>query len=238
MKKTLYLYHILFFIMAFGMVGCGGSSGSDDPSDDDPMDPVQQLPGKANALLPANGEPCSQFEDVNGEADKALIFFEWSSANNANSYLIRVFENGNQVTNNGVSTTETEIVLDRGKTFTWTVTSINNDGETVSDTFSFTSPGVAIGNYAPYAAEVDVIFDIPNLEMDIFWLGNDEDGDTLTYDVTLTQGGIEIDEYIGLNDSSLPTMPYMPDTAYQVEVISRDGNGNFSISVFEFQSPE
>ena len=237
MKQRIVPFFVLFLIINLVLLSCGGSSGSDDPVDDDP-DPVQLLPEKASALIPANGEPCSEFEEVSGQADKALIFFQWRNAPNTSSYRISVLENGSQVATENLNTTQTEIVLDRGKTYTWTVTAINSDGETISDTFSFTSPGVAIGNYAPYAAEISVEFDTMNMEMDISWVGSDEDGDPLTYDVEVLQEGVGIELFTELSTESLDPLAFIPGDNYEISVTSRDDAGNFSVSVLQIQAPE
>ena len=240
MKKMISLHKLLLMMFAALALACGGSSGSDDSTDDDPgnPDPQQQLPGKAGALLPVNGEPCSEFEDVAGEADKALIFFQWSAASSANSYRIDVLEGGNGVASASLSERETQFVLDRGKTFTWTVTAINDDGQTISDTFSFTSPGVPVGNFAPYAAEISLDFDIANVEMNISWTASDEDGDPLTFDVEVLQEGVSIESFTDLTDTFLAPLPYIPGDNYEIRVTSRDDAGNFSISVLEEEAPE
>lgn len=237
MKKINLLKYLVLFCTAL-VFACGGSSDSDDPTDDDPNNPQQQLPGKANALLPVNGEPCSEFEDVDGEPNKALIFFQWSSASFTNSYRVQVLEGGAQVAAESLNGQSTEFVLDRGKTYTWTVTSVNSDGEAISDTFSFTSPGIPVSNYAPYAAEISIVFDIPNMEMDISWSGSDEDGDPLTYDVEVLQEGITVESFIGLTTDSLDPIPFIPGQRYQIRVVTRDNADNYSISVLDEEAPD
>ena len=234
MIKGFQAYFSFLLVICITLISCGGSSDSNNPPDDEP---IAQVPGKSNAILPSNGEPCSEYEDVVGEEDKASIFFQWSSASGADSYEIVVLEEGNQVATTTLSTRDTEIVLDRGKTFTWTVTAINDDGRTTSDTFSFTSPGIPVSNFAPYAAEISIDFETNTTEMDISWIGDDEDGDSLNYDINVFENDVLLLEEIDLATTSIDPIMYLSGATYTIEVISRDSTGNFSISLVEVVAP-
>ena len=234
MIKSFQTYFSFLLVICITLISCGGSSDSNNPPDDEP---IAQVPGKSNAILPSSGEPCSDYEDVAGEEDKALVFFQWSSASGADSYEIVVLEGGNQVATASLSTRETEFVLDRGKTFTWTVTAINDDGRTTSDTFSFTSPGIPVSNFAPYAAEISIEFDTNTTEIDISWIGDDEDGDTLSYDINVFENGVLLLEEIDFSTASITPIMYLSGATYTIEVISRDSAGNFSISIVEVVAP-
>ena len=185
--------------------------------------------------LPANAETCSDFEAVPGETDKATIFFSWSAAENATSYLVKVLESGTEVGSTTVTATTTELTLEKGKSYSWSITAKNKLGETQSNTFSFTTPGEPIGNFAPYAAEISVDLNESNDELAISWMGNDEDGDSLTYDVIIKEDDVIIREYLDLTVVQLDPINTSAGLTYIVQVISRDSFGNFSVSTHTFR---
>ena len=220
-----YIIYSVFTI--FLVVSCNDSAASDPNTDSEPQ---MNLPGKVQGTLPINGEPCSEFEEVDGELSKALIFFEWDSTPFAQNYEIRIFNGGNQVFIESTSSLASNAILDKGKSYTWSIIAKNAYGETTSDTFSFTTPGEPIGNFAPYAAQITLNFASDTTEMSISWIGSDEDGDTLTYDVRLWENDELFMEFNDLTISSLDPISVNPTYTYMVEVVSIDNPGNFSIS--------
>lgn len=196
----------------------------------EPEEPVQALPEMPVGELPANAETCSDFEAVPGKTDKATIFFSWSASENASSYLLEVFESNTEVSSATVTDTTAELTLEKGKSYSWTVTAKNTLGETPSNTFSFTTPGEPIGNFVPYAAEIAIAFNENNGELAISWVGNDEDGDALTYDVIVKEDDVIIAEHIDLTMLELNPIVASLGTTYIVEVKSKDNFGNFSVS--------
>ena len=217
------LFQSITALLIIMLQSCGASGTGEEP-------PTQKSPPtKAVGVLPANGEPCSDYDEVSSEA-RALVLFGWNAAQLAQRYEVVVYENGNEAARQGTSALEAKIELDRGKTYTWEVIAINNDGETTSSTYSFTSPGIPIGNYAPYAAEITVEFDSVAMEMSISWVGSDEDGDNLSYDVRVHEAGVLIHESLGQSGTFLEPLPYIPITNYTIEVVSGDDQGSFSNS--------
>ncbi len=214
----------IFLLLIVGLGSCGGSDSSD-PAPDEP-----NFPGKAQGTLPANGEPCSEFEEVPGDPSKASIFFKWTSAEFTRDYELKVFEGQNEVLREIFTSLETSIVLDKGKSYSWSVTTKNDEGETSSDTFSFTTPGEPVGNYAPYAAEITISFNIATSQMSLSWLGSDEDGDSLTYDVSIWQDGELLVTFNDLLSGAVDNVAVVQQSQYDIEVTSKDGFGNFSIS--------
>jgi hypothetical protein len=223
---------IYFGFMAFSLF----TSCSSGPSEEPPEQP-KNPPVKAVGVLPANGEPCSDFQSVPDEELKISILFKWDSAQNVNSYILVISEGANEVVRNTYTTIEANVILNRGKTYAWSVTSVNKDGETKSDTYSFTTPGVQLGNYAPYAANISVNFDANTSLMAASWTGADEDGDDLIYDARIFQGDTLVQESLDLTETSLDPIPFIPFTEYTIEVVSRDNFGNFSIAryITEYQ---
>ncbi|MER3375331.1 MAG: hypothetical protein RIM83_11900 [Allomuricauda sp.] len=224
-----YTKHIIELYIIFVVVGiffsCSGGEGGEQPPEDE-----VNLPEKAIGVLPVNGEPCSDYEEIAGNDTQVLISFNWNSARYAQSYEVIILDAGNEIVRKNVEGLQTKIELDRGKTYTWQIESINDDGSSASNTYSFTSPGIPQRNFAPYAAAITVEFDTINSEMLISWVGSDEDGDALSYDALIYQSNELIYEFNDLSDTFLPPISYILSREYSIEVTSEDSFGNFSIS--------
>ena len=196
------------------------------------------VPTKAIGTLPANGEPCSNFETIPNDDSKVSISFKWTSAQNTTNYDLIVLEGTSEVSNTTVDALQTNITLSRGKTYTWRVVSKNDNNSSISDTYSFTTPGLAASNYAPYAAEITVTFDATTKLFNTQWVAVDEDGDDLIFDIIISdEQNIIVEEY---DTSSLfiNQTPYTDNTEYSFKVTAKDPNGNFSISETSIISPE
>ncbi|MEQ8419551.1 MAG: hypothetical protein RIB64_06050 [Arenibacter algicola] len=224
MKTLLQRYTMVFtFLIAF-IAGCSKSG-----SETNKMESI--LPGKAVGILPVNGETCTDFEEVSGEANMATITISWSAAENASSYLVQVFESDVEIGDATATTNQSKFTLEKGKSYSWMVTAKNNNGETQSDTFSFITPGEAIGNYVPFAAEITMLYNTNNGELAISWIGNDGDGDLLTYDVVVMENDAIIEEQEDLTTVELDPINALAGATYNVQVKSKDSFGNFSISI-------
>lgn len=213
--------------------GCGGGDGTENP----PIDETK-TPGKAVGTLPANGEACADYEEVTNDDTKVLVLFSWNAAQFAQSYILVVSEGSNEVFRNSLNSLNTEVQLDRGKTYTWLLTSVNSDKETIGDTFSFTTPGIPVGNFAPYAAEIAIEFDINTLEMSVSWIGSDEEDDQLSYDITVWENESILMEEVDYIFESIDPITFTSGENYIVEIVSKDSSGNFSISVASEKAPE
>ncbi|MRX64047.1 hypothetical protein [Maribacter luteus] len=212
---------------------CSGEGGSEEP-------PLIQKnpPSKAVAVLPSNGEPCSDYEEVIDDDSKVLISFKWNAAELAQSYTLVILEGASEVFRNTLNTLETKVTLEKGRTYSWGVISSNEDGETIGDTFSFTTPGRQIGNFAPYTAEISISFDVQNSEMRVSWIGKDEDEDTLRYDIKILENETVLSEFSNLEASSIDPIVYTPSTSYRIEVTSKDNSDNYSVSILNVVSPD
>lgn len=224
MIKIIKVNFLLLGVCILGLNACGKSE--DGITDKVPT----QIPGKAQATLPENGEPCADFEAVSGEPLKVAVHFQWTAVEFAEQYELRVFESQNEVYNETFTIPEATVVVDRGKSYSWSITAKNDYGKTVSNTFSFTTPGEAMGNYVPYAAVISVAFNTTTSEMEVSWVGSDEDGDTLLYDVVVKEDETILLEVKNLAADFLNSIPFVSAATYTIAVISKDNFGNFSIS--------
>ena len=215
----------ILIVIALAISSCSSSSSSD------PSDEPQNPPQRAIGVIPANGEPCSDYEFISNDLSKVSVLFRWNAAQFAESYELILFEGTTTVNSTTTSALETNVVLNRAKTYSWSVTSINSTGETSGDTYSFTTPGVPNQNFAPYTADISITFNTGTSEMTVSWVGSDEDGDELTYDVTVYEEGFELVTFNNLIVNSLDPIIAIPGTEYMVKVISTDTAGNFSESL-------
>tara|TARA_R110002111_G_scaffold75940_7_gene120338 strand:+ start:239 stop:943 length:705 start_codon:yes stop_codon:yes gene_type:complete len=232
MTKSIIINAIL--VLSSLLFSCSG--GSD--SAKEPIVKEVNPPTKAIGILPVNGEPCSDYEAVSGNDAQVSISFSWQEAEYAQNYELVVNEGGNEVFRNIFNALVAKVTLNRGKVYTWNIISKNSDGQTNSDTMSFAAPGTPVGNYVPYAAEIAIIFDVTTADLNTSWIGKDEDGDVLTYDVVVKEEGETIAEFNDLTVDTLDPIATSPNMLYTVEVISKDISGNYSISEFSAISPE
>ncbi|MBW8243512.1 hypothetical protein K1F50_11925 [Muricauda oceani] len=235
MKTMKSIAQMICFCMTLILCSCGGGSGGEQPPPE--PEPSNDLPLKVTGTLPVNGEPCSDYEEVPSDDSMVLIAFNWNEAQFADNYELAVMEGSSEVFSNMYSNLEAQVELQRGKTYTWSVTAINEFGKTPGNTYSFTTPGIPVGNYAPYAAEISVAFNTETMEMSISWVGSDEDDDALTYDIKILENENIILEETGVDANIVDPIQFIDGVDYSVEIISKDTSGNFSISTRSFKAP-
>ena len=236
MKKIKSISGFLYFSILTLIAACGGGGGGGQPAPE--PEPSGDFPAKVVGSLPANGEPCSDYEEVTSDTSKVEILFKWNTAQFTDSYELIVMEGGTEVFRQNYTVLEARVQLQRGKTFSWAIKSINKFGETSGNTYSFTTPGTAIGNFAPYAAQITLGFDVDTMEMSVNWIGSDEDADVLTYDVKVWENDILLMEEVDYTSDSLPLISFISGESYTVEVVSKDSSGNYSGSTVSETAPE
>ncbi|WP_405382273.1 hypothetical protein [Maribacter sp. LLG6340-A2] len=234
--KTIFKLSIISLVI---LVCSCGKSDSNDVDSDIPKTPIEEEqenpetplnPTKSVAIVPENGDVCSDFSEIENSSSNVLVAFKWTTAEHTSSYKIEVFEGDEIVANEELTNTELEVPLGKGKTYTWQITSLNSTSEVVSDTFSFSTPGIPIENYVPYAAEITVIFDTTLETMSINWIGSDEDGDELSYDLSIHDEENELVNESDLLETEYGPLDIIPDMEYTIEVKSKDSSGNISVS--------
>ena len=215
MKMTKSIIISAIIVLSSLLFSCSGSSDSAKEPIIDEVHP----PAKAIGILPVNGEPCSDYEAVSGNDAQVNISFSWQEAEYAQNYELVVYEGGNEVSRNVINALNAKVSLNRGKAFTWNVIAKNSDGQTNSDTMSFVTPGTPIGNFVPYAAEINLVFDT-STDLNVSWVGK-----------TLA-------EFNDLSVETLDPITTSPNMLYTVQVVSKDAFGNSSISEFSAMSTE
>lgn len=221
----------IFLFIGLGlMVSCGGG-GSDSPDE-----PEVKLPAKPALALPVNGETCSDFTVVANNDAKAEIRFTWAATANASNYILKVTQAGTQVVNQTLTTTAYNVVLDKGKTYSWTVTAKNSDGENISATNSFTTPGNPVGNYVPYAAVINFNVNNGTSMATLSWVGKDEDSTVseLKYDIEIKEDNIVIQSLTNKTQTSVADFVAKLNSTYRIKINTIDKNGSFSSSVLSY----
>ncbi|MES2240990.1 MAG: hypothetical protein V4497_12105 [Bacteroidota bacterium] len=222
----------IFLFVGLGMmVSCGGGGNSSDESK-----PVVNLPAKSVLALPVNGETCSAFTVVANDDTKAEISLSWGASAYATSYVLKVTQSGVEVVNTELSTTSYKAVLDKGKTYSWTITAKNSDGVNTSTTNSFTTPGKAIGNYVPYAAVISFNVNSSTSMASLSWVGKDEDSNVgeLKYDISIKEDNVSKVSLTNQTSTSVADFVVKLHSVYQIQINTIDKQGSYSTSVLNY----
>lgn len=203
-------------------------------SKDDPPPPV---PGVANLVFPENNSLC-----VTGTPQSETtseVTFRWEAANNADSYELVVTSLGSPgVQRQITSGLSLGIVLEKGAPYSWQVTSINNQSreETPSEVWQFFNAGAEV-SYPPFPARllepssgVSVLPDV-NGEILLRWELADPDNDLEECEVYLGTDPAALPLFVVLG-ASAESLQVLVDgeTVYYWQVLSRDAEGNTSLS--------
>jgi len=233
MMKPSMIFRSLLMLPVLFALSCGGGS-----EDSQPPEEIKNPPAKSVGTLPANGEPCSDYEPIEGNETEVSVLFTWNAAQLADRYILLVQDGSAEVFNESFTALSADVNLSRGVTYTWSITSVNENGQTSGDTSSFTTPGTPEGNYAPYPAAISVDFDEVNTSMNVSWIGSDEDGDDLTYDIFVYEEGSLIEEQENLTVLSLDPISYLPGYEYTIAVNTKDSFGNSTEAIRNELAPE
>ncbi len=234
MRFIVNIKNILFFAGLLILSSCGGGDGGG--GTDTPVVPVVNLPGKASLSLPANGETCATFTAVATDNTKAEISFSWGAASYATSYVLVVTQGSTQVLSQTLTATSYKAVLDKGKTYSWTVTAKNKDGENASATNSFTTPGNPIGNYVPYAAIINFSINSSTSMASLSWIGKDEDSanSELKYNIEVKENNTVIKTLTNQTASSIADFTVVQNATYQIKITTIDKYSSASTSVMTY----
>ncbi|MGY5354181.1 hypothetical protein [Wenyingzhuangia sp. IMCC45467] len=231
MIKLKFQYFLLIISYVL-IISCGGDGNELE------TDPKTELtfPEKAKLSLPLNGEICTGYTTVPNNDSKAEISFYWERAINTTSYELIISESENIVDTKQTTSTSSKVILDKGKTYSWVVISKNSDGESISTTYSFTTPGEPLGNYVPYAAVIDFTIDKTNNIASLSWLGNDEDSENteLYYDLIVAEDEIEIINIKNTSENKIDNFTAKLNSVYKIEIKTNDEIGSYSISEFNY----
>lgn len=226
MKRT------IFILLGLAILtGCGAKKN----------DPIAPALGKAILLAPAQNEVCTQGTVIS--ASQSTVTLKWSAASNATSYEVSI-KNLADGTNTTQTTANTQFdaTLKRNTPYSWSVTSkaANSSTTPQSDTWKFYNSGPSVVNYAPFPAELlaptmNQAVKVTNGKITLSWNGSDVDNDIVNYDVYLSDSASPILLQAKVSDNTLKDTPISTGKTYYWKVVTRDSNGNTSVSgIYQF----
>lgn len=218
----------LFLLMVIFLISCG--------PDVDILQTILVLPSEVELIFPENNSECTAGIIIS-ETESEVIF-EWSAAEVTDGYRVSLVNltSGEEVffdaTENSLP-----IRLLRGTPYEWYVaTFLNNSDETIqSNTEVFYNAGPGIESFIPFpATNVSPIngevFESTTTAITLQWTSEDLDNDIVAYDVYFSSNNPPELFATDLNTTSLSNLTIMSGTEYFWKVVTRDQNGNESIS--------
>lgn len=178
MKKLLALYILGLLIF---------TSCDSDPAPEPNPQPNIDPPGIAVLSLPENNKECEQ---GNVSGNMATVEFNWEASEDTDSYNLVITNLDSQTVSNktGITSTATEVSLERGHPYSWMIES-KNSGSTraSSEIWKFYLAGDGESNFAPFPSEAispspgaTVAFGNGTVKLE--WEeSEDPDGDPVTY---------------------------------------------------------
>jgi hypothetical protein len=232
--------NIFFSIIALLIASCGGSGSG---SDDEPTIPEILSPAAASLIFPEDDTVCNISEILS--ETQSRVTFQWNASENTDSYELRVrnLNTGNVLTSTS-NTTESPLIIQRGTPYEWSVISLaNGTNETAtSASFRFFNEGPGLENFAPFPAEA--VLPIPGSTVSssnsmtmLEWSASDIDGDINEFEIFLDTVNPPL-ESVGITQNTNIEINITTDQIYFWQIITRDGQGNASMSpIFQFRTP-
>lgn len=201
-------------------------------------------PSAAVLTFPEQNSLCTTGVSITPTSSR--VEFIWQTANNTNTYELRVTNLLTDITQT-VSTqaTSAELTIEKGSPYSWQVITRNTQvQETASSaTWQFFNAGSQI-THAPFPAQIvaplsgaSVVSDI-NSEIELEWSGADVDDDIVGYEIFLdTVSPPQVLVASPAATVSSIKVNTIPNTVYYWKVITRDTEGNTSDSgVYSFRA--
>jgi hypothetical protein len=220
MKKLIFIG-----VLAGLLAGC---------SKDDPPPPV---PGAVNLVFPENNSIC--VTGISQSETTSEVTFLWEAATNADSYELEVTSLGSSGVQRQITARlSLGVVLEKGAPYSWQVTAINNQSreETPGQVWQFFNAGAVI-SYPPFPARLlepsSGASVLPDANGEIFlrWELADPDNDLEQCEVYLGTDPAALPLIISLGPTAESLRVLVEsDTVYYWQILSRDAEGNASLS--------
>jgi len=217
MKRLIYLFLTLFIASCSG--GGDGGDGGSGGGGGGGGGPTPQPPGKATLTAPANNKVCETGTSISNT--QSNVDFSWSASANTSTYDLKIInlESNTVVNKNGLTTTNTTVVLNKGAPYSWQITSKNSQTTqtAASDTWKFYLAGASgETSYAPFPATLKSPGSGTTASVDsegkvkLVWEGSDPDTETSNLKYT-----VYFDTTDGKQD---PSDDYKDLTSQELEV--------------------
>ena len=230
--------HIIIVLTVTFLYNCSTGGGSDGPGN---PNPTPKTPTPASLVFPLNNSECT--EGTNATSTESTISFDWSDADNTDSYQL-VLKNleTQSISNYNSTVSEIDITIARGTPFSWYVISKSNSSSqtATSSTWKFYNAGEAVSSYAPFPAELvspemGSSFDATTSSIALEWSGSDVDNDIVEYDIFF---GTDSPPTTNLDTTTSSTMDVTVESGntYYWRVVTKDSQNNSSNSeIFQFK---
>jgi hypothetical protein len=214
------------------LISCGGNGGGDNGTDPDPVPD----PSAATLIFPADNTVCNEGTIVSDT--RSIVDFQWSASDNTDAYSVTVrnLESGGQFSRTS-TTNSLEIEIDRGTPYEWFVTSRASGTSATAQSSSarFFNEGPGITNYAPFPATATFPARGANLEastteVTFSWEGSDLDDDIAEYELLLGTDPDNLNSQGTFTTASSGAIAVSSGTTYYWRIITRDAQGNSSVS--------
>lgn len=137
-------------------------------------------PSPTQLQSPSNNSICNGVD--NGTT--VNVNFSWLAVSSAKSYRIEIFNAiGELIFSQTTQNTFLEVSLNKTLSFSWNVKSINEAGESSSNSFVGSTPGESIPNRIPYIHSIEL--DVENNLIRI--LVQDQEDDALSFDAYIAE---------------------------------------------------
>jgi len=225
MKNLIYL-----LVLSFSLWSCGGSGG-DDVTPPDP-EPTNTKPTNPSNINPVNNLLCT---------DNSLNF-EWNASTDSDgdaiTYQLQVATNNlfneNLQTLNNITSTSTQLSLDRGVAYYWRVKAVDskNASSNYSSVFQFYTEGDGELNHLPFLPEFvspSLNFIVQEMSTSLSWTASDVDNDPLLFDVYFDTVNPPISK-VSENQSELTfeVNNLSTSTNYYWKIVVKDNHGGLT----------
>ena len=237
MKKNINQFLVLLTLALF-VVACG----SDDGNEPSIPTPEQVAPPEAVSLVfPPNNTVCNQGEIIS--ETQSIVTFEYSLAENADTYEVNVTNLNTNITQRlNSNTDELAITIERGTPYEWFVISIaEGTNETAtSESALFFNEGPGITNFAPFPAQAlnpTRGLSLPNttITVNLEWEASDTDGidDIVNYEVFFGANATDLLASLGVVETTtFNNVSVSSNTTFFWQIVTTDSHGNTSTSEF------
>ncbi len=201
-------------------------------------------PSAAVLVFPLQNSLCTTGVSITPTTSR--VEFMWQTANNTNTYELRVTNLLTDITQTvGTQSTSAELTIEKGTPYSWLVITRNTEvQETASSaTWQFFNAGSQI-THAPFPAQIiaplsgaSVVRDI-NGEIVLEWSGSDVDDDIVGYEIFVaTASPPQVLAASPASSVSSIKINTIANTAYYWKVITKDAEGNSSDSgIYTFRA--
>ena len=200
-------------------------------------DPSPKAPGPVTLVFPEDNSLC--VTGISQGPTTSLVRFSWEAAEDADSYEFQLIPLGSGGVQRQVTTRlSLDVVLDKGAPYSWQVTALNQESreETSSEVWQFFNAGSTL-TYPPFPARLlepgsgASVFPDGNGQLFLVWEPSDPDNDLAEIEVYFgtDPDGLSLEETLCCTEDRLQ-VSVTSGTVYYWQVLSRDAEGNTSLS--------